>query len=89
MKTAKNPLTTSPSAPTQAVDYVNAPPHYNQSGIETIDAIQATLTPEEFRGYCKGNSLKYLWRERHKGGTQDLEKAAWYIERLARTDRGA
>lgn len=89
MKTAKNPLTEPEKADTQVVDYVNAPPHYNQSGIETIDAIQAALTPEEFRGYCKGNSLKYIWRERHKGGTQDLEKAAWYIERLVRADRGA
>ena len=36
------------------LDMVNEPPHYNQAGIECIDAIQAALTPEEFRGYCKG-----------------------------------
>lgn len=89
MKTAKNPLTTPTSAATQAVEYVNSPDHYNQSGIETIDAIQAALTPEEFRGFCKGNALKYVWRERYKGGPQDLEKAAWYIERLVRIYRGA
>ena len=89
MKTAKNPLTPSPSAATQVVDYVNAPPHYQQGTIEAIDAIRAQLTPEEFRGYLKGTIAKYIWRERHKGGTQDLEKAAWYIERLVRADRGA
>ena len=30
------------------VDNVNKPPHYNQSGIECIDAIHAALTPEEW-----------------------------------------
>ena len=89
MKTAKNPLTTPTSAPTQDIDYVNAPPHYQQGSIEAIDAIRSQLTPEEFRGYLKGTIAKYIWRERHKGGTQDLEKAAWYLERLVRTDHRA
>jgi hypothetical protein len=60
---------------------VNHPPHYTQGGIECIDAIQAALTPEEFRGYCKGNALKYTWRERSKGQDESLEKAIWYLER--------
>ena len=64
------------------VDMVNSPPHYNSAGIEGIDAIQAALTPEEFRGYCKGNNLKYTWRERYKNKTEDLNKAAWYLNRL-------
>jgi len=68
-------------------DPVNHPPHYAQGGIECIDAIEAALTPEEFRGYCKGNVYKYLWRERHKGGDQDIGKARWYIERLIETLR--
>jgi hypothetical protein len=63
-------------------DMVNSPPHYQGDGIECIDAIRAALTPEEFRGYCKGNGLKYVWRERNKGGDQDLAKAAWYLNRL-------
>jgi hypothetical protein len=60
---------------------VNHPPHYTQGGIECIDAIQAALTPEEFRGYCKGNALKYTWRERSKGQNESLKKALWYLER--------
>lgn len=60
---------------------VNHPPHYTQGGIECIDAIQAALTPEEFRGYCKGNALKYTWRERSKGQDESLKKALWYLER--------
>lgn len=62
---------------------VENPAHYNAGGIECIEAIQAALTPEEFRGYCKGNALKYVWRERHKGGDESVAKANWYLKRLA------
>lgn len=64
-------------------DTVIRPAHYNQSDeIECIHAIKAALTEEEFRGYCKGNVLKYVWREKHKGADEDLQKAEWYIRRL-------
>jgi hypothetical protein len=63
-------------------DPVNQPDHYRQGEIECIDAIQAALTAEEFRGYCKGNVLKYVWRERHKGSSESLKKARWYLDRL-------
>jgi hypothetical protein len=65
----------------QAGDLVNSPPHYMKGGIECIDAIESALTAEEFRGYCKGNALKYIWRERHKGQDESLQKAIWYLER--------
>ena len=61
---------------------VNHPDHYNAGAVECITAIEAALTPEEFRGYCKGNALKYIWRERHKGERSSLAKAAWYLARL-------
>jgi hypothetical protein len=60
-------------------DLVNAPPHYRQGDIECIDAIRSALTPEEFRGFCKGNVIKYTWRERHKAGDADLSKAVDYL----------
>lgn len=64
-------------------DPINRPEHYRQGEIECIDAIEAALTPEEFRGYCKGNALKYVWRERHKGKpTEDLLKSLWYLQRV-------
>ena len=66
-------------------DPVNQPEHYRQGEIECIDAIRAALTPEEFRGYCKGNVLKYVWRERHKGEGESLAKADWYLRRLLST----
>lgn len=68
-----------------ANDNVDHPAHYTQGDVECIDAIKSALTEEEFRGYCKGNALKYTWRERMKGGAEDLEKACWYLGRLAKT----
>jgi hypothetical protein len=53
--------------------------HYRQGEIECIDAIRAALTDEEWRGYCKGNIIKYTWRERHKGGDASLVKAEDYL----------
>ena len=63
-------------------DMVNNPPHYNKHGIECIQAIRAALTDEEFRGYCKGNVVKYTWRETYKNKDEDLQKAEWYLNRL-------
>ena len=64
------------------VDNVNHPAHYTDGGIECIEAIEAQLTPEEYRGYLKGNVAKYIWREKHKGGIESLKKAQWYLSRL-------
>lgn len=64
------------------VDMVNSPPHYNQSGIECIEAIQAALGPN-FKYYLQGNVMKYLWRFDYKSKPiEDLDKADWYLERL-------
>tara|TARA_R110000823_G_scaffold213978_1_gene343769 strand:+ start:1875 stop:2102 length:228 start_codon:yes stop_codon:yes gene_type:complete len=63
-------------------DLVNNPPHYNQGGVECIEAIESMLSVEEFIGYLRGNSLKYRWRFRYKNGLQDLEKAMWYEKKL-------
>lgn len=57
----------------------HAPNRYAHGPIECIDAIRAALSPEEFRGFCKGNVLKYVWREQFKGGDVDIKKARAYI----------
>ncbi len=61
-------------------DNVNHPAHYNQGGIECIEAIKAALG-DGFVSYLRGNVIKYLWRCDHKGGIEDLRKAAWYLDR--------
>jgi len=63
-------------------DNVDRPMHYAAGSIECIDAIEAQLSAEEFRGYLKGNVIKYLWREKHKGGVESLKKANWYLNKI-------
>lgn len=64
-------------------DMVNSPPHYKVGGIEAIDYIQAKLTPEEFRGYLKGNVLKYTSRAGYKDEAgKDVDKMVWYALKL-------
>jgi hypothetical protein len=62
-------------------DDINHPPHYNQGKIEVFDYIKDCLTEEEFRGYIKGNIIKYISRERYKGKVEDLRKAEWYMKK--------
>ena len=58
---------------------VEHPNHYCQGGIECIKAIEASMSPEGFQDYCKGNVLKYVWRWREKNGLEDLKKAQVYL----------
>ena len=64
-----------------AKDNVNHPSHYNQAGIECIDAIKASLG-DGYQDYCKGNVMKYLWRYKYKNGIEDLKKAQWYLNSM-------
>jgi len=62
---------------------VHHPEHYTAGGIEVLDLIKAKLTPEEFRGYLKGNILKYICRSNFKGKHDtDIGKTCFYAEEL-------
>jgi len=64
-------------------DVVNNPDHYNTGNIECIDAIEQSMSSVAFKGYLKGNCMKYLWRYDYKGKqVQDLQKAGWYLNTL-------
>lgn len=65
------------------MDKIN-PTHYKGT-IECIDAIESTMSKEAYRGYLKGNVLKYMWRYEKKNGVEDLQKAEWYLKRLIET----
>ena len=65
-------------------DAVNSPAHYNKGRIEAIEVIEDVVAgaPEPVVGYQVGQALKYLLRAWHKGDAgQDLQKAAWYLNR--------
>ncbi len=67
-------------------DPVNRPAGYTQGDIECVDAELSALTADEFRGLCKGQALQYIWRERQKGGVEDLRKAIWWLRMAAGDD---
>jgi hypothetical protein len=68
---------------------VEHPAHYNQGGIECIDAIRAAVTSlNGFEGFCAGNAIKYIWRYKHKNGAEDLKKADWYLKVLEKEQEG-
>jgi hypothetical protein len=58
------------------------PSHYTHGAIECIEAIEASMSIEAFKGFLKGNAIKYLWRYQQKNGAEDLKKAQWYLSRL-------
>ncbi|MDC3382380.1 DUF3310 domain-containing protein [Candidatus Pelagibacter sp.] len=61
---------------------VTKPPHYNQSGVECIDYIKQQLGAS-FPSYMEGSIIKYIHRHKYKDANiQDLEKAAWYLDKL-------
>lgn len=67
-------------------DMVNHPPHYKlANGMESKDVVQLVLTPEEYKGWCKGNALKYQFRAGKKDPSkikEDYEKAVWFLNEL-------
>ena len=51
---------------------------------QTRRYLAGELSEEEFRGYCRGNAIKYLSRAGKKtpDPKQDYEKAQWYLNKL-------
>lgn len=67
-----------------AHDPVNHPRHYaKDGGIECIEAQEASMSKEAFRGALKFNIQKYVWRyEDKEDPLEDLKKARWYLDLL-------
>lgn len=66
-------------------DLVNHPPHYKLAGgLEVIDIIEAaTKDLVGMDAVCTANAIKYILRWKHKGGVEDVEKAIWYLRKMA------
>jgi hypothetical protein len=66
-------------------DNVNHPSHYNQGGIECIDALNAMVTgyPDPVGAVMAWQVVKYIWRHPFKANpVEDLKKAQFYLDRL-------
>ena len=60
---------------------VTHPDHYNQGGIECIDAMVSAFGKEATAHFCIINAFKYCWRSEHKNGFEDIDKAIWYLNK--------
>lgn len=70
------------------LDNVNHPTHYNKGTMECLDVIKACLSTAEFKGFLKGNVLKYMYRKGDKGDAlEDLNKACWYAKKLKEQEK--
>jgi len=56
--------------------------HYKDMPIQPWALMEMVLTPEEFRGYLKGNIIKYAMRAGRKDGSDDAGKAKHYMQKL-------
>jgi hypothetical protein len=70
---------------------ITSPAHYKVcEGLDVVDMIRAVLTPEQFRGYCLGNLIKYRMRAGKKtmSPMEDLGKAHVYETWLKEMEGG-
>jgi len=68
----------------------NKPPvaHYSRGSIQPIEFIEGSFTPDEYRGFLKGNVIKYVSRYRYKDSPEaDLHKAQIYLSWLAEFEK--
>lgn len=64
--------------PKKEADLVNHPPHYTRGKFEVIDVLEEFFAQDPLLWQVG----KYIMRAGHKDDTvQDLEKAAWYLQR--------
>jgi hypothetical protein len=67
------------------LEAVNHPKHYGGDvPYEVIKVLEAWMSPDEIRGFCLGNSIKYLSRAGKKDpakSAEDIDKAIWYANR--------
>lgn len=56
--------------------------HYASKAVQPWDAMECWMSPEQFKGFLRGNVIKYVARCDDKGGVEDLKKAAHYLQKL-------
>lgn len=56
--------------------------HYRSKTIQPWDAMEVWMNKEQFKGFLRGNAIKYLARCDDKGGMEDIKKAGHYIAKI-------
>ena len=63
-------------------DYQVGGDHYAIQYIQPWEYMEACMSKEEFKGYLRGNVIKYVSRYDKKDGLKDIDKAMHYLENL-------
>ena len=63
---------------------INHPKRYGgDTTYECIKVLRAWMSEDEYKGFLRGNCLKYLCRVGKKDDiVQELNKSKWYLEKL-------
>lgn len=56
--------------------------HYKSQNVQPWDAMEALMSPDQFKGFLRGSVIKYIARCDKKGGLEDLKKARHYLDKL-------
>jgi len=64
------------------MDNINPSYYQFSNDLQVIDVMKSVLSDSEYRGYLKGQILKYTYRFKQKNGEEDLSKALWYKAKL-------
>lgn len=67
---------------------INHPERYGgDTTYECVKVLKAWMSADEYKGFLRGNALKYLCRVGKKDeAVKELKKAKWYIEKLIETE---
>lgn len=69
-----------------APETVNHPAHY-QGKHECIDEMIALFGIDAVKAFCKCNVYKYRYRADKKGGSEDIAKTEWYMDKLMELEK--
>jgi len=64
---------------TNIKEEVNHPKRYSNGKYECIEVMKDVFGNEFVKNFCIGNSFKYIWRNEHKNGVEDIKKAVFYL----------
>jgi len=61
--------------------------HYKDMPVEPLEVMRQVMTKDEYRGFLKGNIIKYSMRAGHKENAEtDADKASHYMDFLKEFD---
>lgn len=67
-------------------DVINHPSHYETGKFECFDVMMEALEVEKVKDFCLCNAFKYVYRSQRKNGTEDIQKARWYLDKYIELD---